>query len=559
MWWRKYYPLLFSLAIAINLLELGSLTVFHWNGTAGITSVSTSTPFVQRVTKVAEPAASAGIDVGDLINQRELLAANGERNPVPGTPYTIVAHRGAETIQRSVDPRGVPIAWDQTIRLIAVAWVLVFAFAIVMRGAKTVENDYLALTLLLMAIQSASYRTVFPDARALTLLKEVFDPFVFIADVALAAYAMTFGRPIVAWRRVFFWSTCAAIGAITIFSAANDAGLTLAVGFDPSIGGWYWMHAFYVEVASGLQLLNLCAAMLYAVPEDRQRLTWIVLSYFPLLVGTTVGHFALDTGIWNVLHNVSFFFLPAGLTYAALARRLFDVGFVLNRATVFAGVSTIVVGAFVLLEWALGKWFEDVNHGANVAVNAALALGLGLSIRWIHRYVDMAVDTVFFRKRHENEQAIRRFAREVAFLTAPDVIAERTKQIVLTHTDALSAQVLLATDFDDNDPAVAAMRAWNEPIDLHKYDTAIAGEIAFPMLVHGTFIGALVCGAKINGESFAPDERESLQMLAHGVGLSLHGLRERSDDGHAVLRRLEQRLDCIAEILRAGHPSTSSG
>ena len=42
---------------------------------------------------------------------------------------------------------------------------------------------------------------------------------------------------------------------------------------------------------------------------------------------------------------------------------------------------------------------------------AGLALALGLSMRFLHHRVDSFVDSVFFRKRHDNERALRRFAR----------------------------------------------------------------------------------------------------------------------------------------------------
>ena len=43
--------------------------------------------------------------------------------------------------------------------------------------------------------------------------------------------------------------------------------------------------------------------------------------------------------------------VPMVLTYVALSRRLLDIGFVLNRAAVFAIVSSLLIGAFVVAEW----------------------------------------------------------------------------------------------------------------------------------------------------------------------------------------------------------------
>ena len=551
MWWRRYYPLLFALAIALNLLELGSLTVFHWNGSTGVTTTVTEVPYVQAVSGVQPPASGTSIRVGDRIDERELLAANNGQNPSPGKPYVIVAHRGTQTVRATILPSIAAVRWDQTIRLIAVAWVLLFAVLIVSRGAKSVENDYLALILLLMAAQSAPDRTILPDVRDLTIFRCTLDTLSSLADFTIVCYAVTFGRPLIAWRRFFFVFSSIAIGVLTLFGAANDVAGLLWIWFDQNVGGWSWLNSTYIETMIFLALANAAAAIPYAKPDERQRVGWVIVSFLPFLVGVTVGNFSLETGVWSALQNISFFFIPAGLTYAALARRLFDVGFVLNRAAVFAGVSTIVVGAFVLLEWALGKWFEDLNHGENVAVNAALALGLGLSIRWIHRYVDTAVDTVFFRKRHENERAIRRFAHEVVYLTDETAILTRATSVVASHTDATSTELLLADRLDENDAAIVALRAWNEPIDLHRYATALVGELAFPMLVRGTLVGVIVLGAKRNGERYAPDEIDALQALAHGVGVALHGLDGRNSSGDVMMQRLEEHLVGITSRLDA--------
>lgn len=73
--------------------------------------------------------------------------------------------------------------------------------------------------------------------------------------------------------------------------------------------------------------------------------------------------------------------------------------FVLNKVTVFAVVSALVVDVFILAEWAAGEWFANVSHTTSTIVGIAVALGLGLWMRYIHTYVDRFVDQVFFRKR----------------------------------------------------------------------------------------------------------------------------------------------------------------
>lgn len=92
--------------------------------------------------------------------------------------------------------------------------------------------------------------------------------------------------------------------------------------------------------------------------------------------------------------DVVLFFAPLGLTYSLLNRRLLDIGFVLNRAAVFPGVSVVIVGIFVLVEWLISGWTQQESHSTNLGLSGALALGLGLSIHFVHAKVEHFVDYV---------------------------------------------------------------------------------------------------------------------------------------------------------------------
>lgn len=57
----------------------------------------------------------------------------------------------------------------------------------------------------------------------------------------------------------------------------------------------------------------------------------------------------------------------------------------------------------------------------------------------------------------------------------------------------------------------------------------LRGEFAFPVISRGDLLGALICGAKRDGEAYAPDESDALQALAHGVGTALDTLSSQSN------------------------------
>jgi hypothetical protein len=163
---------------------------------------------------------------------------------------------------------------------------------------------------------------------------------------------------------------------------------------------------------------------------------------------------------------------PVALTYATLSRRLIDVGFFLNRAAIFTIVSAIVIGTFVLAEWAASTWLASITHTTSAFIGMATALGLGISLRYIHRYVELFVDRVFFRKRHEDESALRRFAHEASYISDRSTLLDRAVKTVKEHTGADDAAILVrdaaaayafATDGEptkvsENDSGIVALR-----------------------------------------------------------------------------------------------------
>lgn len=523
MWLRRALPWLFLLAIAANCFELASLSVLGWNGEV------TSGPRMP-----ASIAASAA-------DSPETLIANNFRHPVPGRPYVVVTKRSGQSVRSTVIPTKGPIGWDQALRLVGAFWVLAFASLIFVKGAKTKENALLVVSLVLLALSSPIARTVFPDVRVAFVYRMVGELAGYAMCVLLAIFSLSYGT-VGRSRRA-------------LFGVALAVTVVIVIGMELQYAQFFWFALSSYGAASISKLsaaspaallcslLCLAAAIPSARQDERQRLGWIVAAFVPFLVGWT-GLSVTRDAAWQAVENASWFFVPAGLTYAALSRKLFDIGFVLNRAAVFGGVSAIVVGAFVLLEWAIGVWFEQSGHQIGLALNAALALALGLSLRFVHHRVDRVVDTVFFRKRHEDDRSLRAFAREAAYVTDLPTLLERTRETILAHSDASSVAIHMPSGAELNDPAVLAMRASQDAVELHKYKTVLQGDYAFPMLANETVLGVLVCGAKRNGEHYAPDEIDALKTVAHGVGFALESLTR----GKPIDSQFDSLHEAIARV-----------
>ena len=88
----------------------------------------------------------------------------------------------------------------------------------------------------------------------------------------------------------------------------------------------------------------------------------------------------------------------------------------------------------------------SASHTSSVIVGMVVALALGVSMRYIHKSADRFVDRVFFRKHHEDEEALRNFAHEASYITDRTVLLERSIEIVRRHTDADSVAIFMRGD-----------------------------------------------------------------------------------------------------------------
>ena len=86
-----------------------------------------------------------------------------------------------------------------------------------------------------------------------------------------------------------------------------------------------------------------------------------------------------------------------------------------------------------------------------------------------------------------------------------------------------------------------ALRKQLSQIDLSEVNSALGSDaIAFALAVRGQLTGAFVCGPRLNGETFAPDEIAMLRNTVHEIGAELNAIRsreqaedpDRADRGH---------------------------
>ncbi len=586
-WRAAILPLCVVAALLLLASEFGGILGFGGIPRVGFWGMQLvpDKPFTFVVTSLdpGQSADRAGIRPGDVIDVRsqpEIVRFWLLNEPIAASPVTMPFVRNGRTVTATIVPTGLNVRRRPDVLFFAVAilWMLAFAALLVWRKPESYDVRLLSLTLIctaasvtMMNFTSRSPAFYIVCFLAINVLEGA-------AVILWAIYCGCFERPLSATRRIV-GSLCVSLAAasIAIGVAAVIGETTLwfsAEGYLHLYGARSEQWHLPYDLALALGLVASALAIGDSRGEERQRAVWALVPLALLLAANGIatylqGALSYDALIfWIAVRNVAFFIAPIGLTYAALGRRLLDVGFVANRALIFGIVSAIVVCVFLIVEWAANEVLVNASRTAGTIFSMAVALALGLSMRPIHRWADRFVDEVFFKKRHEDEAALRRFAHEAAYITDRTTLIDRTIGEVREHANAARVGLLIsdgngryvpADDLRDagvseNDRALLALRTWHKPVDLVTLETALSGEYAYPMMSRGRLVGVLVCGPKSDGQSYAPDESAALFELAHGVGTALDLLADRregeaqlvSDQLSALNRRIDEMSSALA-------------
>ncbi|HEY1975643.1 MAG TPA: GAF domain-containing protein [Candidatus Baltobacteraceae bacterium] len=583
-----------------NLADVFGLGGQPWYGYWDANVAMTEQPFTVSVVEPVPGGAAdrAGLRNGDRIDLR-LQSLEGRTRistqPVGAQPTLLIVTRGARTFAARVAGSTLwdgQTAWktlNATLGSIGGFWFLACAFLIATRPQVSRDARMLTLILILPSFFGLGPGAfVVPDARlnqGLSLIACICGA---TASVLLIVLTSRFGRRSL-WRGVLEWSAYGANALSLAGCFAMVIGI-LTLWFDPLpylLGGL----GRIIFVVTNVAVAACAIAAVATTPiAERPRVGWLLVP-LPLAsaVATAFGSLYGLIPDWYLALAVTavsqtFTLLGAlAVTYALLKRRVLDLGFVVSRTIVVAIVSLIVLAAFVILESLLNTVLAGLSHPTGVVANVALALVLGVSLSYIHKRVDRFVETIFFRKRHDDERALIDFSKEAAYVTDSAALLDQAIGRIRTHTDARNATIFVEDRgsyavarwygdgspgaIGENDGAILALKTWHKPLDPHHCDTAVPGALALPMLATGRLFGVVVLGERAGGEAYAPDEVAALAQFAHGVGTALDSLasrdagsmeawRETVSDALVSLNDAVRALpDAIAARLRDGLPS----
>ena len=291
----------------------------------------------------------------------------------------------------------------------------------------------------------------------------------------------------------------------------------------------------------------LVSTYLRAKGVERQRLAWVIAGLLIGCLAEPVNDLAARIGTIEsgyVARGVGLLQLtvPIFVGYGVMRHRILDVGFVLNRAAVYAALTTVLLGTMGLLRLTLGSYLKD-NWA--ILLQVATAIGLGFSSQKIYKVADWLIDRYLFPESHKNEVKLKRLGDGLRFAETADAIAASVTKEPAETLGLASAALFRKRDdgtyvrktavgWSDDDVAIIGAGD-SLPVYLEGDATQFnvrdmlalrtgfptghaAPHHAFPLMVRRALAGFVLYSENTDGTALDPDETAMLDKLVKAAG-----------------------------------------
>jgi hypothetical protein len=352
------------------------------------------------------------------------------------------------------------------------------------------------------------------------------------------------------WRRTAF--RILAIATVLTGAFAVVTTLWTSVNFT-SIQNWI------DEGFTAFTVLLVVARLATMERQERARFGWAA---FAIIIGVICND--LRTVVANntisIAGAVLTVVMPLGLMYAILRRHVIDVRFVLSRTVVYGIITTIVIAAIGLVDWATSAYLSQVRVA--LAIDAAVTIALGIALHRGYRWIEYGVDFLLFRKKHEAEAYLHRLAR-----TLLRADREETVDRALAHDPYEKLDLTIAALFRSRGTnyGVASAAGWDASDaiaferehdlvrflatertrlairDLRRHVTAefvesgVLPAVAIPIFRGDDLFAFAVYGLHRDGTQLDPDELDILERLCETAAQAY--MRIENVRYHALLER----------------------
>ncbi len=555
---------LFSASLVVGTWNVAG-SIFGWNlGPDGKTLIA--------VTR-GRPAALSGIREGDKIDWRSLPLV-GRVNlglvQAVGTNATLrvnVDHDGkSRAVLLHAEPWGKNVERGARLFTLAGVFLLAIGIGLVMLRPSRMTWGFLCSSLIQVY---PSYAYIWAQQSATNFLVAL-TGFALILGITVAGVLIFMSRFPADTPRgplVFLDKYAIPLGIAVAVLALYVAFATLWSSTPPNAVAVF-LYEYGVRAAVfAVALGALVTTFVLTSGSDRQRVIPVLVSYAAYVAIAAIAelYFARytqprETALLYAAQNVSTIALAIAIANGVIRHRVIDVSFAISRTLVYTIMTTIVVGAFALVDFVSSKFLEQFRIA--FLLEAVVALALGLSLNALHSRVDKTIDRLFFRRRHLAQARLERVSVILAHAESPDFIDQALIDEPRDALELLSGAVFRVSgksryrrvasfgwnaddvsNIDETDALIVHLRAELQPVELRAMRWPHANVphggaeplVALPLAVRHDVLGFALYSGHRGGEALDPDEMSVLKHLADCAAGAYDHI-----DAQALKRRLRQ-------------------
>ncbi|GAA5265249.1 hypothetical protein ACOSOMT5_P1674 [Acidiphilium sp. MT5] len=308
-----------------------------------------------------------------------------------------------------------------------------------------------------------------------------------------------------------------------------------------------------IAIAVLTPVLILTIGYLRASLQQKLRIRWFLVGTSLIIVLFALGviplfdqtpnptiHFLFTIGptlVFTIIFTI--------FAYAATTQRLIDVRIVVSRAMLVTALISIIVASLGASERLIVS--SALGSNASHALELTVALGVGILFHQAQRWIEAAIDRLFFWREHQARAQLRDFVRDAGFIESTDILTTRIVTALAQRLDAPGAALYewrgdliertaqtgtqpYPPTLDPDDPALVRLRATRAPLDLHGLNSSLDTDgMALPLALRGRLFGVIACRPRTAGK-YAQSEMDELGRAAHDTGAALFALRARANE-----------------------------
>jgi len=218
-----------------------------------------------------------------------------------------------------------------------------------------------------------------------------------------------------------------------------------AFGSDPDDEGSftsYLLPAMFASGATGLTALVL--RFRRSRGEEKLQMKWLTFGSCVALT-SFVGGIVWDAASGNSAPDITFALgvaaIPLGAGIGILRYRLYDIDVIVNRALVYAALTAILAGSYLLLVFGLQRVLP-LSGDSDIAVAASTLAVAGL-FRPVRTRVQRFIDHRFYRARYDAAQTLSGLHARLRDEVSVDAVRGEALGIVATTVKPVHASIWL--------------------------------------------------------------------------------------------------------------------